>query len=321
MSDDEGMGPSEAERAMQKRRQGGGVLDEDAQDLLDANRKLRDQMEAEINEMKQRSDERKKEREEEDKKNAARRAEEEARRKTEEEERKRKKEEEEQARRAKRAEKMAEFEKFKNPAKPNFVITKKEGGGVSVGTEGEEGGEKKSKEQLEAEKKAILAQRIQPLSIDGFDQGKLTEKAKDLHQLVFRLESEKYDLEKRFKEQQYDMMELAERARQMNRVGKGGLKRIQLGVDDEVDKIQERFAGAPAKIVMVGKFDRTVDHRSYGEKSTVFHGPTVAFPASRVNPQKIVKWDQSTGLPLYEFLPGFSADDEEGGGEEGEEEE
>lgn len=41
------------------------------------------------------------------------------------EERKKKKEEEEMARKAERAQKMAEFEKWKNPPTPNFVITKR----------------------------------------------------------------------------------------------------------------------------------------------------------------------------------------------------
>ncbi len=44
------------------------------------------------------------------------------------EERKRKKEEEELKKKEERAKKMADFEKLKNPAKPNFVITKRAGG-------------------------------------------------------------------------------------------------------------------------------------------------------------------------------------------------
>ena len=67
------------------------------------------------------------------------------------------------------------------------------------------GEEKKSREQLEAERKAILSQRIQPLEISGFDSGKLGDKAKELLSLIVRLESEKYDLEKQFKEQQIDV--------------------------------------------------------------------------------------------------------------------
>ena len=71
--------------------------------------------------------------------------------------------------------------------------------------EGGAGEEKKSREQLEAEKKAILAQRIQPLEVGGYDSAKLMDKAKELHTLIMRLEGEKYDLEKQFKEQQIDV--------------------------------------------------------------------------------------------------------------------
>lgn len=66
-------------------------------------------------------------------------------------------------------------------------------------------GGKKSREQLETEKRAILKQRIVPLQIDGLDQSGLASKAKELHKLIYRLEGEKYDLEKRFKSQQIDV--------------------------------------------------------------------------------------------------------------------
>ena len=80
-------------------------------------------------------------------------------------------------------------------------------------TQGVEGGEKKSREQLEAEKRAILKQRIQPLEIDGFDSSKLAEKARELHAQVYRLESEKYDLERRFKSQLNDVSSMCVHAR------------------------------------------------------------------------------------------------------------
>jgi len=303
-------GPSEAELAMQKRRQQAKIsssgLDEAAQELLEQNRLEREAMDAEIKELRARNERRKRERQEEEKRLAEQRAEEEQRRRAEEEERRRRKEEEEAERRAERAAKMAEFEKWKNPPKPNFVITKKEGSSLPM--EEEEGGpkeEKKSREQLEAEKQAILAQRIHPLNIEGADDGTLQEHAKHLHKEILRLEGEKYDLEKRFKEQQYDMMELAERARQMNKVGKGGLKRVQMG-QDEVDKIQERFAGAPAKIEMYSKYERQKDKRGYGDRHTVFEGPTWKFPAERIRPSKKLLWGED-GLPIYEELEGGMA--------------
>ena len=64
---------------------------------------------------------------------------------------------------------------------------------------------KKSKERLEEEKRAILKQRIRPLDIDDADAAKLTEKAKELHSLITRLEAEKYDLEKNYKSRQIEV--------------------------------------------------------------------------------------------------------------------
>ena len=63
----------------------------------------------------------------------------------------------------------------------------------------------KSKEELEKEKQATLAQRIQPLTIDGLDVAKLKEAAQNLHDKIKQLVSNKYDLEERFKRQQYDV--------------------------------------------------------------------------------------------------------------------
>lgn len=306
-------GPSEAEIAMQKRRLGNiGDLDEDAQALLDANATERAAMEAEINELRSRSEKRKREREEEEKQAAQRRSEEEARRKAEEEERRRKKEEEDAVKKAARAAKMEQFEKMKNPPKPNFVISKREDGSTSVAGEGEEQGEKKSKEQLEAERKAILSQRIPSKpDVGSMDEGKLADKAKELFKEVMRLEGEKYDLEKRFKEQQRDMMELAERARNANKVGKGGLKRQQIDEMGE-DQMAQKFAGIPAKVQMYSKYERQKDKRDFGERHTVFHGPTWKFPADRIKNTRNVKFNPDTGLPEYEYVEGYNPDEEEG---------
>jgi hypothetical protein len=298
---------TEAELALKKRRANAEQvsesygLDEGDKELLEQNKQERDHILGEINELRDRSEKRKKEREEEEKRLATERAVEDARRKAEEEERKRKKEEDELKRHSERSLKQAEFEKWKNPPKANFVISKKlaatEGGVEGEGDQGDEKG-RKSKEQLEAEKQAILAQRIKPLEIDGFDQGRLSEKAKELHHLIHRLEGEKYDLEKRYKSMQVQLMELADRARQANKVGKEGLKRIQ-GGDDSVDIIQTRFAGAPSKVEMYSKYERQKDKRSYVDRKVLYTGPQFGMPAERIKPSKIVRWNEE-GLPVYE---------------------
>jgi troponin T len=283
-------------------RQKSAGLDETARDLLEQNREERDKMEEEIQELRMRNERRKKQREIEEKRLAAERAAEDARRKSEEESRRRQKEEEEIRKQRERAKKMAEFEKWKNPPKANFVISKRSTTEEDEGDDQEETNEgkgKKSKERLEEEKRAILKQRIKPLEIDGLETAKLAEKAKELHNLIHRLEGEKYDLEKHFKAKQMDMMELAERARQANKVGKEGLKRIQHGPDETVDKIQERFAGAPAKVEMYSKYERQKDKRSYDERLVLFTGPQFLSPPERIKPQKIVRWNEE-GMPIYE---------------------
>jgi len=309
MSDDESQEAppekeSEGELAMKKRREqtttDSAGLEEADKELLSNNREERSRMEDEIRELRQRNEKRKKEREIEEKRLAAERAAEDQRRKADEEDRKRKKEEEEVRKKGERAQKMAEFEKWKTPQKANFVISKKlsaaEGEEDDQNEEGE-GKARKSKEQLEAEKRAILKQRLKPLEISGADNSKLTEKAKELHTLLARLEGEKYDLEKRFKTMQQEMMSLAERARQANKVGKEGtVKRV----DDfsSSDKIMERFAGAPSKVEMFSKYERQKDKRTYDDRKTLYTGPMFSYPPDRIKPQKVVSWNEE-GLPIY----------------------
>jgi hypothetical protein len=291
---------TEAEQVMKKRRDPPKVdasgLEEADKELLANNRDERSRMDDEIRELRDRNEKRKKEREIEEKRMAAERASEDARRKAEEEERKRKKEEEEMRKKGERAQKMAEFEKWKTPPKANFVISKKiaADGGEEVEEEAE-GKTKKSKEQLEAEKRAILKQRLKPLDIDGADNAKLSEKAKELHNLLCRLEGEKYDLEKRFKIMQLEMNQLAERARQANKVGKEGtVKRIE----DANDKIMEHYAGAPLKVEMFSKYERQKDKRTYDDRKVLYTGPQFGCPAERIKPQKVVAWNEE-GLPIY----------------------
>jgi len=50
-----------------------------------------------------------------------------------------------------------------------------------------------------------MKQRIKPLEIDGMEAPQLAEKARELHTQILRLEGEKYDLEKRFKQLQVEV--------------------------------------------------------------------------------------------------------------------
>lgn len=227
--------------------------------------------------------ERQKQREEEEKRQAEYRAEEEKKRKAEEAEKRRLKEEEEQRLKDEREQKRKDAEERMKPKGRSFKITKKsdsEKADAKKELDSVMSAEdlQKSKEQLEEEKQAILSQRIQPLSIDGFDSAKLIEKAKELNEQIRRLEGDKYDLEQRFKRQQYDMIELAERSRQMNK-GKGQ-KAVQ--VDDSFDRLADKYSSAPPKILLCSKYERHTDHRSYVDRMGYFEELAKEPPAPEI---------------------------------------
>merc|ERR1719447_1731070 len=120
----------------------------------------------------------------------------------------------------------------------------------------------KTKEQLEEEKKISLSIRIRPLELDGMDSEDLKVKAKELWDLIVRLETEKYDLEERQKRQDYDLKELKERQRQQNKQ-----KAIKLGLDPEA--LTGKY---PPKIRMYSKYERRTDTRTYEDRRKLYEG-------------------------------------------------
>jgi len=240
----------------------------------------KERMENEIAELMERREIRKREREEEDRILAEKRAEEEARRKAEEEEKRAKKQAELDRKREEREQRQREAdERSKSAGRRSFKIARKDGSGVEASEDQGKEEVSKSKEQLEAEKQAILSQRVQPLSTDGLDEAGLREKAQELHATLIRLVSDKYDLEERYKERQREMMELAERARSMN---KG--KKMKAATVEGNDPLSEKYTTAPPKIQLCSKYERHTDRRNYTERKDVFGGPTYAPETARIMP-------------------------------------
>lgn len=239
----------------------------------------REKAEEEIRQLRERRERRKAERAEEEKRMAELRQVEEQKRRAEEEERQRKKREEEQRKREERERKKQEWEERKNANRPNFVITKREGGELQAPQEEQKKEEvTKSKEQLEAEKRAIIEQRVPPINVSGMTVEQLKAKAKELHDLLFRIEGENYDLGQRFKRQSYDMQELAERARQMN---KGGKARA---IPNELDARAAKFSGIPPMVVMYSQYERVKDPRTFVDRRTVFTGANYVEEFNRIAP-------------------------------------
>jgi len=272
----------EAKRIMEERMAAKAAKQaEEMAEYEESRREEREKEAAEIQALKEKRIQRAKEREEEEKKLAVLRAEEEKRRKAEEEERRRKKAEEEQKKKEERERKKREAEERLSKKGPNFVITKRsdaEKADLDSVMSKEE--LQKSKEQLEEEKRIILAQRIQPLNIEGMDSAKLQEKAKELYDHMRRLVGDKYDLEQRFKRQQYDMIELAERARQMN---KGKKKGAAVQVDESFDRLADKHTSAPPKIQLCSKYERHTDHRTYTDRMSHFEELAKEPPAPVLN--------------------------------------
>ncbi|XP_050411346.1 troponin T isoform X2 [Patella vulgata] len=243
-----------------------------AEELAEYEEMRRAEREKELEELEAlriKREERKAERIKEEAKQKELREIEDKRQRAEQEERKRKKLEEEQKKKEEREKKRKEAEARMAIAKGqrNFVITKREGEGVDLENLHQEEPMQKTREEIEEEKRNVLATRIQPLNIENANQQVLTEKAKALHAKLRQLEGDKYDLEQRYKRQQYDLIELAERSRQMN---KGKSKRSAVQVDESFDRLSDKYTSAPPKILLCSKYERLTDRRTFGERATLF---------------------------------------------------
>ncbi|KAK6014549.1 hypothetical protein OSTOST_20064 [Ostertagia ostertagi] len=124
-----------------------------------------------------------------------------------------------------------------------------------------------TKEQQEEAKKAFMIGIRQSIpEASAISASDLKAKIKELHQRICKLETDKYDLEKRHERQEYDLKELNERSRQVARNASGGKK-------GDVDG-DGRF---PPKVQVVSKYDRQIDRRNFKERRSVYENKN-AFP-------------------------------------------
>lgn len=253
-------------------------VDEDQwREYIESWRKQRNKEEDELRKLKEKQAKRKSQREAEEKKLTEQKRQQEEQRAKEMEE-KRAREMEEKKRRLEEAEKrrQAMLQKGSQPVeavKPNFVIQKRSDGGPGAALGGSamdkmmnvaaaRGDMGKTKEQLQEDKKIALSFRIKPLEIEGLSTEQLKEKAKEMWEAIIKLETDKYDLEERQKRQEYDLKELNERQRQINRN-----RALKKGLDPEA--LSGRY---PPKLQVASKYERRIDRRTYGDKKNLFDG-------------------------------------------------
>ncbi|CAF4331369.1 unnamed protein product, partial [Rotaria magnacalcarata] len=131
----------------------------------------------------------------------------------------------------------------------------------------------KSPEQLEQEKRSIIAQRVPALNLDGNGKEDLVEKAKQFHNLLQQLHGAIYELTERFERQKYDMVELTERARQIEK-GKAKTRKsniVHTGLGGGIfTGVNDVTAKAPAKVSLFSRYERLTDRRTYKDRRDVF---------------------------------------------------
>ncbi|KJH52356.1 hypothetical protein DICVIV_01448 [Dictyocaulus viviparus] len=206
------------------------------EDYRERRKKEREAEEEELRRMKEKQERRRHEREQEEREMAEKkRLEEEQRRKEEEnrriqqEEEKRRREEEKN----KRQQQMIGGNFSSIHGGRNFVIPKKSEKNDKFGNivqAKQEMGMTKD-QQEEAKKAFMIAVRNAIPKASEIPASELKSKIKELHQRVCKLESEKYDMEKRHERQQYDLKELNERSRQVAR-NAGGKKGVNVSDTD-----------------------------------------------------------------------------------------
>lgn len=127
----------------------------------------------------------------------------------------------------------------------------------------------KSPEQLEKEKREIISSRLIKLNLDGQSKSDLISSAQELYNTLLSLHSQIYDLTEKHDRQKYDMMELAERARQIEK-GKAKTRKsniVHTGLGGSVFPwLTETVSQAPQKISLFSRYERVTDRRTFKDR-------------------------------------------------------
>jgi hypothetical protein len=240
---------------------------------LDVEQELRAEIEKEdleIEALRAKAEERKRRQEEEAKKQEEEKARIEREKKAKEEEEKKRKEELAQKRKQQEIEKLqAEAKKIEQ----DMVVLGEAGGSKLSNVLKAKEDMQKSPEQLEREKREIISSRLISLDLNGKTKDDLVAEAERFYQVLINLHSQIYDLNEKHERQKYDMMELAERARQIEK-GKAKTRKsniVHTGLGGSVfSSINDKFPQAPQKISLFSRYERVTDRRTFKDRREVW---------------------------------------------------
>jgi len=150
----------------------------------------------------------------------------------------------------------------------------------------------KSPEQLEQEKRSVLTQRVPNLSLDGKTKDQLVDQAKQLHNLLSQLHGAIYELTERFERQKYDMVELSERARQIEK-GKAKTRKsniVHTGLGGGLfSGLNDITTQAPTKVSLFSRYERVTDRRTYKDRRDVWASEKKQAEMERERPKAKIK--------------------------------
>ena len=159
----------------------------------------------------------------------------------------------------------------------------------------------KTKEQLEEEKNLALSIRIKTIDFDVLDSYELGQKAKELYNVVVALETDKYDMEQRALNQEYELTELKERQRLQlrQRAVKKGLHPEALSGRHPpkvrmmmVVMMMMMMTRHPPKVRMYSKYERRMDTRTYEDRKTLYEGGWEVIRGSLLEQMWTDKYDE-----------------------------
>lgn len=134
----------------------------------------------------------------------------------------------------------------------------------------------KSPEELESEKKHIIAQRVGKLDLNSLSEGDLRVQAEVFQETLLKCFETIYLLGEKLKRQNYDSVELTKRAIQLEKSKSKNRtsNTVPTGMGGSIFAfVENNHPNAGTKISLFSRFERVMDRRTLAERRDIFEHP------------------------------------------------